>query len=76
MPPVNIGLSERKVRLVIGLLLMLTSILLLTFNQLHFAIAVFAFALIPLFTSITGTCPFYCAMKKSTNTEQITLESN
>ena len=67
MPVKNIGLTDRKIRLIIGLVLVLLGLLFFTINLTHVAIAVFAISLIPLFTSATGTCPLYCATKHSTN---------
>ena len=71
MPVKNIGLSERKIRFLFGILLILTSLLFLISNYVDVSIAFLGFSLIPLFTSITGTCPFYCAMRRSTNNQQI-----
>ena len=67
MPVKNIGLTDRKIRLLIGLLLAILGIMFFTINQVHIAITVFAISFIPLFTSATGTCPLYCATKHSTN---------
>lgn len=69
MPVKNIGLSERKDRMILGIILMLLSILLFFANQVYPAIVIFVIGLIPLATSITGTCPVYCAMKHSTNNQ-------
>lgn len=70
MPVKNIGFSERKIRFLIGFLLIFIGGLLLLSDQVHLAIAFFAVSLIPLTTSFTGTCPVYCAMKHSTNNSQ------
>ncbi len=67
MPVKNISLGERKVRMALGSILILLSILLFFSNQIYPAVALFAIGLIPFVTSVTGTCPFYCAMKRSTN---------
>lgn len=68
MPPKNIGIAERKSRLVIGLILLLVSIIsFVVFNQPIIALVFFIVAFVPLFTSATGTCPLYCATGRSTN---------
>jgi len=68
MPPKNIGIAERKTRLVIGLFLLLLSVIsFAVLNQPIIALVLFIIAFIPLFTSATGTCPLYCAAGRSTN---------
>ena len=78
MPPKNIGMSERKIRFTRGLLIIGSGITLIFLNQIYIGFAILVIGLIPFGTSITGSCPFYCATRKSTNNtnlEKIPLDT-
>lgn len=47
---------DRRIRLALGIVLILLSILLILTNQVHVGIAVFGIGLIPIAFSLAGTC--------------------
>ena len=65
----NVSFADRKIRLLIGLVLILLGIVFFAINQAHLGIFVVAISLIPLFTSATGTCPLNNSRKQSANQE-------
>ena len=78
MPIKNVGLTDRKIRLMLGAVLILLSLTFFLTNQVLEGLVLLGVSLIPIATSITGTCPFYCATKRSTNhstNDNITLTS-
>jgi hypothetical protein len=66
MPPKNIGISDRRIRLIIGILLLLIGSVMFLINQILISGIILLLRFVPLFTSVTGRCPLYCATGKST----------
>ena len=62
----NTILTDRRIRLVFGVVLILLSIILFFINQVHIGIAVFGIGLIPIAFSLAGTCT-NCGNKDSTD---------